>query len=454
MASRRHSTGIGRLPSGRWRARYTDPVGKTRSVGTFDTKTEAEAARAALIASKAAGTWISPEASAERLGDYAARWIERRTAIGGRRKMRATTAANYRAAARRFLNAPLMIGGQRITLGLYPLRALTPGLINDWYLAVIETVRASAQAAHDAAAARSVPSDTAAARAWAKTAGHDVSSTGRLPRTTMDAWIASGSPRVHPGPCPVRQDVGEQSARSAYIMLRAVLSGAVKERLIASNPAQVEGGSAFVARERPTATDAEVDMMADAMPPHLSALVLIAAWGCLRRGEVLGLQRRDVVFRYDSQGEIAGARLSIERAVVVVEGQAQVAPPKTAASARVVSLPRKAASVLASHLNVYTASAPDAHVFADLHGGVLDPNNLGRTWRRVAHEVGRPDLHLHDLRHTGASALAQAGVPFPTLMRQLGHRDVRAAMIYQHATYDDLDRAADALAARLRSDLR
>ena len=85
-ATRRRSPGVGRLPSGRWRARYTDPTGRERTVGTFDTKAEAERARAAMVVSKADGTWIAPEAGAERLGDYIERWISRRTSIGGKKK--------------------------------------------------------------------------------------------------------------------------------------------------------------------------------------------------------------------------------------------------------------------------------------------------------------------------------------------------------------------------------
>jgi integrase len=48
--------------------------------------------------------------------------------------------------------------------------------------------------------------------------------------------------------------------------------------------------------------------------------------------------------------------------------------------------------------------------------------------------VGREDLHLHDLRHFGATLAAQAGATTKELMARLGHPSPAAALRYQHAT--------------------
>ncbi|MGW2145190.1 hypothetical protein ACWCOT_12855 [Nonomuraea bangladeshensis] len=47
----------------------------------------------------------------------------------------------------------------------------------------------------------------------------------------------------------------------------------------------------------------------------------------------------------------------------------------------------------------------------------------------VVTEMGLPGLHFHDLRHTGN----MLGAGLKDLMARMGHDDVRAAMIYQHA---------------------
>jgi integrase len=47
--------------------------------------------------------------------------------------------------------------------------------------------------------------------------------------------------------------------------------------------------------------------------------------------------------------------------------------------------------------------------------------------------LGVPNLHFHDLRHTGNMFAAETGAGLKGLMARIGHDNIRAAMIYQHA---------------------
>ena len=59
--------------------------------------------------------------------------------------------------------------------------------------------------------------------------------------------------------------------------------------------------------------------------------------------------------------------------------------------------------------------------------------------------MGRTDLHLHDLRHSGLTWAAASGASVADLMRRGGHANPQAALRYQHAT-EDVDKAiAEAL---------
>jgi integrase len=59
--------------------------------------------------------------------------------------------------------------------------------------------------------------------------------------------------------------------------------------------------------------------------------------------------------------------------------------------------------------------------------------------------VGLGYLHLHDLRHLGATLAAASGATTKELMARLGHATPAAALRYQHAT-EDRDRViAEAL---------
>ena len=77
-----------RLPSLRWRARYSGPDGRRRSA-TFGSKADARAWLATQQADVVRKTWKAPEAGQRTVGDYAADYIERTD-------LRASTQALYR----------------------------------------------------------------------------------------------------------------------------------------------------------------------------------------------------------------------------------------------------------------------------------------------------------------------------------------------------------------------
>ena len=52
---------------------------------------------------------------------------------------------------------------------------------------------------------------------------------------------------------------------------------------------------------------------------------------------------------------------------------------------------------------------------------------------RARSVAGRPDLRVHDLRHTGAVLAAQSGATLAWLMARIGHSTPQAALRYQHA---------------------
>jgi integrase len=72
------------------------------------------------------------------------------------------------------------------------------------------------------------------------------------------------------------------------------------------------------------------------------------------------------------------------------------------------------------------------------------PSNLTR-WVETVKTIGVPGLHFHDLRHTGNHLAARTGATTKDLMARMGHDDMRAALIYQHATAEADREIADRL---------
>lgn len=76
-------------------------------------------------------------------------------------------------------------------------------------------------------------------------------------------------------------------------------------------------------------------------------------------------------------------------------------------------------------------------------GARLD--NIKRSFRRAVEDAGIKDFRFHDLRHTAATRMADAGADAFTLMRILGHSDIRMTTRYTHATDAALRRAVENL---------
>ena len=89
-------------------------------------------------------------------------------------------------------------------------------------------------------------------------------------------------------------------------------------------------------------------------------------------------------------------------------------------------------------------------VFIGPQGGRLRRSTFRRTWTKARESVGLPDLHFHDLRHTGNTMTAGQGASLRELMERMGHSSARAALIYQHATQERDEAIAAGMGTMLR----
>jgi integrase len=158
-------------------------------------------------------------------------------------------------------------------------------------------------------------------------------------------------------------------------------------------------------------------------------VVLLATWCQLRRGEILGLRRRDV--------DILHSLIRIEQSRTFTRnGSSLTKSPKTAAGRRILSVPSNVTEVISEHLEKFASAEPDALLFTGVGGQPLAVGVLQKAWSTARQVVGRPDLHLHDLRHTGLTLAAATGATTAELMHRAGHSSAEASLRYQHATRD------------------
>jgi len=116
-------------------------------------------------------------------------------------------------------------------------------------------------------------------------------------------------------------------------------------------------------------------------------------------------------------------------------------PPKSAAGRRTVQLPPLLVPSLHDHLDRYAQPGDDGLVFTGPNGALLRRSNFRRrVWLPALAQAGLPEIHFHDLRHTGNILTATAGASLRELMARMGHASTRAALVYLHDT-DDRQRA-------------
>ena len=375
--------GTRKLPSGRWQARFVDPAGKRRNAPfTFVTKRDATTWLAKTAAAISAGTWIDPDAP------------------------KPPPALTLKAYADAWLPRRRVRG-----------RALAPRTVTE-YRAMLDN--------------RILPELGAVP-------------VPDLSCSQIETWYSS------------MDDVPTLQSR-AYGLLRAILASAVDEDIISVNPGAIRGGGhTDTARRIEPATVTELEKIADAMPPAYRLLILLMGWCALRFGEATELRRSDI----DTRKGI----IRIRRAVVKVteipdhlpHGSALcscrqgciISTPKTAAGVRDVTIPRSLLPLVREHLLRYAApdnEPGDGLLFpATNTGGHLTASSLTRRWNAARKAGNRPDLRLHDLRHTGLTLAAQAGATTRELMDRAGHTTPAVALRYQHA----VDSRRSVLADRL-----
>ena len=230
-----------------------------------------------------------------------------------------------------------------------------------------------------------------------------------------------------------------------YSLLRSILSTAVTDEILASNPCRVRGaGSAKRVRSIEPATLGELEVLLERIPAQYRALVLIGAWCGLRFGEVSELPRKDV--------DLKAGTIHVMRGVVRIGKEVTVGKPKNIAGVRDIAVPPHLLPILEQHLKEHVALGREALLFPS----VKDPdvqvhtNTLRRHWLKARLAAGRPDLRVHDLRHTGAVLAAQSGATLAELMARIGHSTPQMALRYQHVA-----RGRDAeIAARMSKEAK
>jgi integrase len=243
----------------------------------------------------------------------------------------------------------------------------------------------------------------------------------------------------------LRDRVGDPTVRRALAVLQSILTMAVTEELIASNPvAKVKKPVRLVVRRVDPWPPASVERLRARLSVGHATLVSVLAYAGLRPGEALALGWTDV-------GQRA---LRVRRSISLGEEKST----KTGA-ARSVRLLAPLADDLAAWREA--TGRPSGLVFPRPSGASWGADDW-RNWRRRVFQanaaaIGLQGARPYDLRHSFVSLLIQEGRTVIDVAQQAGHSAETCLRYYAHlfAEFDPAVRmSAEEEIRRARDDAR
>jgi integrase len=239
----------------------------------------------------------------------------------------------------------------------------------------------------------------------------------------MSEWSGSSSTRI-----------------DALSVLSRLLDGAVRARIVPSNQARLArrpGSDTQKSLRSRALTASEVPLLlaAIASHPHRRYIAGLVYTG-MRANEATALRVEDI--------DLAQRTIHVRRSFTIgPDGKTLEVTPKSHKE-RAVPIPAALVPYLEAAMVGKTRSDL---VFTGPKGGRLNASNVRRAidWHRLRTSLQRSDLRIHDLRHTLATLLFDAGAAANDVQAILGHSSMQMTERYSHARSDVAQRAAAAI---------
>jgi len=295
---------------------------------------------------------------------------------------------------------------------------------------------------------------------------------------TLDPYLAGWRKRVVPalGHLPLRMItngavdravhgwIAEQSSRStvrnSLAVLVRVMEQAVRDGIMDRNPAHIIGWQ----RAYRCAED-ELDDPRSLALPHWQALCDLANALVARSADHFEGWGDVVIFAACTAariGEVSGIRSAdIDRDAWTWTVRRQTTPSPgglvdkgtKGKRARAVPLIEEVRPLIEKRLEA-VSHEPAARIFTGPRGGRITTAVLrdATHWDEVVTRLGYEHLRRHDLRHTGLTWMADAGVPVHVLRKIAGHGSLVTTQRYLHPDTQSIADAGTALSAHLAVD--
>lgn len=231
--------------------------------------------------------------------------------------------------------------------------------------------------------------------------------------------------------------------RKAALVLRIALNEAIRDDLIATNPAtKVEKPKAEHKEQQVFDTDQAKRFIAATAGYRMAAYYVLALDSGMRPSELLGLNWGDI-------DRTAGV-VSVKRALEFTKGEFKLKPPKSKAGLRRILVTPKTVEVLREHRSRMAEEGQNVEsglVFPTRTGGFQSqPTMYRRSFLPILKKAKLPQVRPYTLRHTSATLLLARGVSILVVSRRLGHERIETTLKhYGHALPEMESMAVDAM---------
>jgi integrase len=228
-----------------------------------------------------------------------------------------------------------------------------------------------------------------------------------------------------------RGGLSAKTVREMHVILHKALGDAVRWGLLARNvalladpPSHRMASAARQATMRTWTAEQLLAFLEHVRHDRLSAVWMLAASSGMRRSELGGVRWRDILFD--------AGRLAVRQRLASVDGKPQLSAPKSPRGRRTIDLDRRTLDALKLHreqqLEERAAWGGGWHdldlVVTREDGHWIHPDWITELFRRHGRDAGLPHIRLHDLRHTHATLLLEAGANPKVVSERLGHHSV------------------------------
>lgn len=232
----------------------------------------------------------------------------------------------------------------------------------------------------------------------------------------------------------IERGLSPKSIRETFNNINSAMKKAVTLRLIPYNPCEaVELPKLKKYRTNVYSPEMMQTLLDKAKNTDMYLPIFLLLMIGLRRGELLALRWSDIDFK----NSILKVRYNLVRS----EDGYIIKQPKSEAGIRDIHLGEDVMSVLKqARLQYMTDVIKYGTGFQNLNfvirkedGSPFHPDSMSQKWRRFLKKHNLPEKRLHDLRHSNATALIQAGISPKVVQQRLGHADVQITLnTYTH----------------------